>query len=102
MGKGNGFAEFFVQLQAFADCAGNLGNLNAVGQAGAVVLAFVIGENLRFAVQPAESRGMNQPVAVTLKRRTDNVGKICIHPSPAFFRGKGIVCKLHFFPFPMT
>lgn len=61
----DGFAKFFVQSQTFADSARNLRNFNAVRQPRTVVFAFVIGENLRFAVQPAgkptnESAGLGR------------------------------------------
>ena len=98
----DGFAKFFVQSQTFADGARNLRNFNAVRQPRTVVFAFVIGENLRFAVQPAESRRMNQPVSVALKRRTDNVGKIGIETPAAFFGLKCISCQFNIFCLPFN
>ena len=98
----DGFTKFFVQSQTFADGARNLRNFNAVRQPRTVVFALVIGENLRFAVQPAESRRVNQPVSVALKRRTDNVGKIGIETPAAFFGRKCISCQFHIFCLPFN
>jgi hypothetical protein len=42
-----------------------------MGHAGAVVVACGIDEDLRLALQPAERLGMDDPVAVALKRRSD-------------------------------
>lgn len=48
MRQSNGFAEFFIELEAFAQSAGDLGDLNAVGKPGAVVFALMIGKTWVF------------------------------------------------------
>ena len=95
MRQSNGFAEFFIELEAFAQSAGDLGDLNAVGKPGAVVFALMIGKNLGFSVETAKRHGVNQTVAVALKRRTDNVDKVRVHTTPAVFGFYGISGEFH-------
>ena len=52
--QSNGFAEFFIEAKAFAQCAGYLRHFNAVGEAGAVVAPLMVGKDLGFAVKPPE------------------------------------------------
>ncbi len=51
------------------DGAGDLRNFKAVGQAGPVVIAFVIDEDLGLVFQPTERGRMDDAVAVALKDR---------------------------------
>ena len=98
--EGDGFAEFFIEVKAFAKRAGDLRDFNAVGQAGSVVFALMIGKDLRFAVQTAKSRGVNQSVTVALKRRADDIGKIGVKPAAALVRRSGVGCEFHQIIFP--
>jgi len=67
--KGNPLGQILVQAQRPSDGAGDLGDLDRVGQAGAVVVALVLDEDLGLVLEAAEGRGVDDPVAVALERR---------------------------------
>ena len=60
--------QVLVQAKRAADRAGNLGNLQGMGEAGAVVVAGGPDEDLGLVHQPAEALGVDDPVAVALER----------------------------------
>ena len=57
VGQGHGLGQVGVQPQRMGQRAGDLGHLQTVGQAGAVVVAFVGDEDLGLALQAAKGRG---------------------------------------------
>ena len=65
--EGNGFGKVFVQTQGPGKGAGDLGNFNAVGEAGAEEVAFVIHKDLGFVFEPAKGRGVDDTVPVALE-----------------------------------
>ena len=67
VGERQRFREIFIKAQRTGEGAGNLAHLDRVGQAGAVVIAFVGHEDLGLVGQPAEGGGMDDPVAVALE-----------------------------------
>lgn len=73
VGQGNGLGEILVEPQGTSNGAGDLGNLDAVGQAGAEEVTLVIHEDLGLVLEPAEGRGMDDavPVALELPRATE-------------------------------
>src|SRR5262249_1406341 len=61
--------EILVCAQGAGERAGDLSDLEGMGEARAVKVALVSDEHLRLALEPAEGRGVDDPVAVALKRR---------------------------------
>ena len=61
--------QVFVGAQGAGDGAGDLRDLQGMRQAGAVIIALVIDEDLRLVLQAAESRGVQDAVAVALESR---------------------------------
>ena len=59
-----------VRADGRAERSSNAGGLQAVREAGADVIAFRHGKDLRFVLQPAEGGGEDDPVVVPLKGRT--------------------------------
>ncbi len=68
MGEGDCLCEVRVQAQRVGDGAGDLGDFQGVGEAGAEVVAFVGHEDLRLFLEPAERGGVDDPVAVARER----------------------------------
>ena len=66
MSQRHRLGQVFMQAHRPADGAGDLGHLDGVGQAGAVVVPLVIDENLRFVLQSAKGGGVNDTIAVSL------------------------------------
>ena len=82
------FGEIRVQAERGGDRAGDLRHLQGVGQARAEMIAFMGDENLRFLLQPAERRGVDNPIAVTGERRARRARRFV---EPATPRGGGIL-----------
>jgi len=55
-------------IEPVAKAAPDLGDLNGVGQTGTVKVIFAAEKDLRFILEPAEGRGVNDAVTVHLKR----------------------------------
>ena len=68
VGERQRLGQILIEPQLAGERAGDLGYFQGVGQAGAVMIAFVEHENLGFVLQAPESRGMNHPVAVAPER----------------------------------
>ena len=66
MGQCNRFGDVGVQAQSIRDGARNLRHFNRMRQARAIEVAFVFHKDLRFVLQPAKGRGVNDPVAIPL------------------------------------
>jgi hypothetical protein len=66
--------EVLVQAQGTGDAAGDARRLERVGEPRAEVVTLGVDEDLRLVAQPAERLGVDDPVAIALKRR----------PQPAF------------------
>ena len=64
MGQRAGFREILVKAQRPRQRARDLGHFEGVGQAGAIVVALMIGEYLRLVGKAAECGGMDDPVAI--------------------------------------
>ena len=83
VGERQRFRQILVEPQLASERAGDLGHFQSVGQAGAVVIAFVEHENLGFVLQAPESRGMNDPVAVAAERAAGPARRLRELPAPA-------------------
>ena len=67
MRQADGFDQVFVGTQGARDRASDLGDFQGVRQAGAVVIAFIVDENLGLIFQAAEGSGVQDAVAVALE-----------------------------------
>ena len=65
--QADGLDQVFIGAQRPGDGAADLGHFQGVGQAGAVVIAFVVDEDLGLVFQAAEGGGMQDAVAVALE-----------------------------------
>ena len=63
----NGFGQVFVQAQAARDAAAQLRHLQAVREAGAEQVTFVVQEHLGLVDQPPKRRAVHDAVAVALE-----------------------------------
>ena len=68
MGQRQAFGQVFVEAQLAGDGARNLRHLQTVRQPRAIMVAFVVNKNLRLVSQTAEGCGMQDAVAIALKR----------------------------------
>ena len=69
----DGFGELFVQAQHFRNRARDLRHLERVREPRAVVIARRREEHLRLVLQPPECLGVDDAIAVALKRWTDGI-----------------------------
>src|SRR5260370_37302994 len=69
VGQCHRLRQILVQGQDSGDGAGDLSNLDAMGEACAVMVPLVIDENLGLMLQPAKGGRMKDPVAIALKSR---------------------------------
>src|SRR5690606_36479612 len=69
VGQRQRLRQVLVQPQRTGEAARDLGYLQAVGQARAVMIALMRDEDLGLLLQPAEGGGMDDAVAVALERR---------------------------------
>ena len=98
MGKGQGLGQVLIQAQRPGDRARDLRHLDRMGQPRPVMVALVIDEDLRLVLQPAEGRGMDDPVAVA---REGRARRACPAPAPAArglppdLQAKGAVNRCH-------
>ena len=67
VGEGDGLAEGLVEPEGGADRARDLAHLEAVGEAGALVVAAAVHEDLRLVHQATERGAVGEPVAVALE-----------------------------------
>ncbi len=66
VGEGDGLGQVLVEAHRARQGAGNLRHLDAVSEAGAEEIAFVIDEDLRLVFQAAKRGGMDDPIPVAL------------------------------------
>ena len=81
--ESNRFRQVLVELHGFADGPGNLCHLHGMREPGAVVVAFVVHENLGFVFEPTKSGGMNDAVSVSLKSGSVRMLLLLVMASPA-------------------
>ena len=79
--EGDGFRQVFFQIQRAGDGAGQLRHFQAVREARAEHVAFVVHEHLRFVNQPPEGRGVNDAVAVALELAARGRGRLRVAPA---------------------
>ena len=71
-----------VEAEGPGQRAGDLGDLQRVGQPGDEVVAVGVQEHLRLVLEPAERLGVQDPVAVALERRPQRVLRLGRGPPP--------------------
>ncbi len=86
VGQRQCFGQILVEAESTADRACDLGHLEAVGEPRPVVVALVVDKDLRLMGQPAESRAMNDAVAVALKCRPHRMLGLRMEPSARLLR----------------
>ena len=64
--EGQGLGQVLVEAKHPRDAAGDLGDLEGMGQPGPVVVGLVGDENLGLVLEPPERHRMHDPVAVAL------------------------------------
>ena len=65
--QANRLDQVFICAESPRNCASNLGDFKGMGQAGAVVIAFIVDEYLGLVLQPAEGGCVQDPIAVALE-----------------------------------
>jgi hypothetical protein len=91
--QGDAFDQVLVQAQPPCRHASDLRHLDGVGQAGAEVVAFVVGEDLGLVLQPAERAAMDDAVAVALVFAAEGVGDAAVLPATRCGRAHGMGCQ---------
>ena len=83
MRQADRLGQAFVQAESLCDRSSNLCDLDAVSQAGSVVIVQAGGEDLRFAFEPAKGRAVDNAVAIALEVRAIGVSLFRDDPAPA-------------------
>ena len=91
--KADGLYKRFVEMQRTCDGAGYLRDLERMRQAGSVQIAFVINEDLGFVDEPAECRGMDNPIAIALVLTAIGCRRLCEATAPTAFFVRRIRCQ---------
>src|ERR1019366_7315286 len=79
-----------IQIESCGDGAGDLRDLEGVGQAGAKVVRVAAGEDLRLVFQPAERPSMDDAITVALKGVTVGMRRLRIAPSARVLHAKRV------------
>src|SRR3954451_18471468 len=78
--------EVLVEAESARDGAGDLRDFDTVSQAGAIMVALVIDEDLGLVLEAPERGRMDDAVAVALKRRAQVAFRLRVEPAAAVFR----------------
>jgi hypothetical protein len=73
--EGKGLGKVFVEAEFGGSGAGDLGDLDGVGEAAAKVVGGSAGEDLRLAGEAAEGAGLHDALAIALERRPRGTGR---------------------------
>ena len=92
MGKRQRLGEILVQPQCAGECAGDLRDLERMGEPRAVMVALVEHEHLGFVLEPAEGGRMDDAVAVAAKGAAAFAGRLGVQPAAALLRIARIGC----------
>jgi len=79
----SGLGQILVDSEAARERASDLGDLQAVSETGAVVIALVIDEDLGLVVEPPEGGGMQDAVAVAGEGGARGTRRLGLKPPPA-------------------
>ncbi len=90
--KGKRFGKILVEPKAARQTASDLRDLETVGETSPVMIAVRRDEHLGLVLEPAESQGVNDPVAITLEWRAGFAGRLRMQPAATLFVPRGIGC----------
>ena len=90
VGERQRLGQILIDMKRAGDGAGDLRHFEAVGQPRAVMVAFVIDEDLRLVIQAAEGGRVQDAVAVAPVRRARRARWLGVQPAPARARIDGI------------
>ena len=76
VGQGNRLGQVLVGLQADRQGAGDLRDLERVGQPGAKVVVKTRREDLRLSLEPSEGRALDDAVSIPLERAEKGVRRL--------------------------
>ena len=98
-GEGDGLGEVFVEAEGAAERAGEVGDLDGVGEAGTDVVAGTVQWDLGFVFEATKSGAVNDALAVSLKFGAEIVRFFGVFAAEAFatFGGEGGEKKGFFF-----
>jgi hypothetical protein len=82
-GEGDGFSQVFIECQGTAEGAGQGGDFDRVGEAGADMIPGAVEGNLSFIFKATEGGAVNDPLAVPLEFRAEVVGFLRVFPTQA-------------------
>ena len=88
--QGEGLGEILVEAERAGERAGDLADLDRMGEPGAVVVALVEDEDLGLVLEAAEGARMDDAVAVALELAAGRRGRLAVEPAPALPRVAGI------------
>jgi hypothetical protein len=83
MGKGDALSQVFIEAESSGCRAGDLGDLNGVGEPGSEMVALVVNEYLGLVLKSSESGGMYNSFPVPLKRRPVGMFRLAENPASA-------------------
>ena len=92
MGQRHGVGTVLVGSQILGNASGYLRHLQRMGQPRSVVVPFVIGEYLGLVFQPSKCIGMDDSIAITLKRSPVGAFVLRMRPSLAVLGCSGRGC----------
>ena len=90
VGQGDGFSEVFVEAEDAGQGAGNLGDLDGVGQTGAVVVAFGVEKDLGLPFESTKGGTVEDAVAVALEAGAERVLRFGMLAAPGVGGGLGV------------
>ena len=76
VGQRHGLGQIFIEAQRPGDGACHLADFKRVCQAGAVVQALVVEENLGFVLEAPEGCGMDDAIAIALEFRAGGLSLV--------------------------
>ena len=96
--EGDGFGQVFVEAEKAGESAGDLGDLEGMGEAGAIVVAGLVDEDLGFVFEPSEGGGVNDPVAIPLKTGAELMFRLGVEASERSASERSVGCEDPLFP----
>ncbi len=94
VGEGDGLGQVLVEAQAARHRARDLGDLQAVGEARAEEIPFVVDEHLRLVLEPTEGAGMDDAVAVALVLAAPARRRLAVAPAAGALGARRVRCGL--------
>jgi len=86
--QGEGFGEFFIEMERRGDGSGDLGDFDGMGQPVPKMIRNAWRKNLRLIFKPSKSPRMDDPVAIALELAAVGMLQFGISPAAATFDWK--------------